>query len=217
MKIPHLLPLLLATATSIKACGSCNGKKDQYSQYSYDNVGYPTYIPSNAPVNQAGYTPSGGYYDTHLIPEPTYTVYPESKSYSHELYPSTSAYAPSPPYGEKSYPISSPYPTAGNTYIPYAPEPTPIGIPPTPGYNSMSTSIAYVYPKINSTYTTGTSTAYFTTSKYASSSMHSSSTSVTVPIQTSSASNTSRITMISWVWAVAIGGVGVGLGMQIQF
>lgn len=219
----HSILLLLASATAIKACGGgCYTKSAEYLQQPYDNVAYPTYIPSNAPVNQGGYTASGGYYDIHLVPGPNYPMYPKTQSYGKETYPTMYTYTPVPTYKEITYLGPSPYSTPGTTYTMYAPEPSPIGIPPTPRYASMTTipyiSIPYVTPKINSSYALDTSTTmYVTTSKYASSSMHSSPTSVTLPIQSSSASNPKEITKITWVWMVAIGGVGVGLGLHIHF
>jgi len=223
MKTQSFLLLFLATATTIKACGGgCYSPTEGYPQQPYDNIGYPTYIPSNAPVNQGGYASSPGYYGTHLVPEPKYPIYPQTQSYGQNPYPTGYTYAPVPTYKGITYPGSSPYLTPGTMYTVYAPEPTPVGIPPTPAYNELTTipyiSMPYVTPKINSSYMIDTSTTmYVTTSKYASSSMHSSPTSVTLPIQTSSASNMKEITTITWAWMVACGGVAVGIGLHIRF
>ena len=215
MKTWSLVGLLLATTTGIEVC-TCNGEPVEYPQHGYGDTGYPAYGPSSAPVNQGGYTPPSGYYNTPTVPKATgYTLYPESQSYGHETYPTAYTPVPSTSYETPSYTVPSPYSTPGTAYISKVPQPTPVGIPPTPGYNGLTT-ISYVYPKVNNSYTTGISTTSFTSSNYGSSSTQSISTSVATP--SSSASKNMDITMFRWAWAVAIfGGVGIGIGLQVHF
>lgn len=215
MKI-HPCLLLLAILPSIDACGGCTTEPEKYPQQMYDNIGYPSYPSSEAPVSQAGYLTPGELYNTYLSPATSYPVYQKSSSYYHETIPTTYVYAESSSSEKGSYPTIVQYSSSKNSYIMYPPQPTPVGTPPTPVYYGMTT-IAYVSTKSNSSYTTSTSTAYVTTSKYTSSSVSSSPASVTLPIQTSSAFRTKEVTRVTWAWAVTIGGVGICFGFHFQF
>jgi hypothetical protein len=212
----HLFLLLLAIISYVDACGTCDSVSVGNPQQMYDNIGYPSYPSSKAPVSQAEYVTPGGSYNTHLSPATNYPVYQESSSYYHGAIPTTYVYAESSASKKGLYPTLVQYSSSESSYIAYPPEPTPVGTPPTPVYYE-TTTLAYVSPTYSSSYTTSTSTAYATTNSYTSSSVQSSPTTVTLPIQTSSASCMKGFTMITWAWAVAIGGVGICMGLHLQF